>query len=348
MIRDLVINDYRGIAGLHLEELKNVNVFVGPNNCGKTSILEAIIFSGLFDDVELLVNTLVSRYHGFSTQYFESLFPVGHEPVICIKSGLGDDDRQLHTHVMFEKSRKISKGDGVESSDVFELQFLYGYDGVNEDRHDRFYVRFEEDDDSYHVEMGKAKENVLNLQVPCKFISFSRFDRTERLMNDVDKILDQNLRNELIDILRIFDGDIVKFEIVGKGRTIKLFRKNQEMPLTLYDYGNGMYKAFFIATSALLAKDGILLVDEIEAGIHSRALLDFIAKLLKVCAVHHVQLFLTTHSLEAVDIILDDCCEELEQMAVYHIKNGDGQTTARRYGGKKLLDLRNEIGFDVR
>lgn len=43
-------------------------------------------------------------------------------------------------------------------------------------------------------------------------------------------------------------------------------------PLTLYDYGNGMYKAFYIAVAALLAKDGILLVDEVETGIHNKAL----------------------------------------------------------------------------
>ena len=70
MIRDFIINGYRGLHGLRLEELNKINVFVGPNNCGKTSILEAIILSGLFDDVDLLVDTLISRYHGFSPEYF--------------------------------------------------------------------------------------------------------------------------------------------------------------------------------------------------------------------------------------------------------------------------------------
>lgn len=209
-------------------------------------------------------------------------------------------------------------------------------------------MRFEETTDNYQISIGKSKDNHLNCSIPCKFISFSRFDSSERLLKDIDAILDQNLRDDLIQILKIFDRDIINFEVIGKSRTIKIFKRKQEKPLTIYDYGNGMYKAFFIATSALLSQDGILLVDEIEAGIHSKALTEFISKLLEVCHRKNVQLFLTTHSLEASDIILDDCKNELEDIAVYHIKNQKNGTTARRYSGKKLINLRNEIGFDVR
>ena len=64
----------------------------------------------------------------------------------------------------------------------------------------------------------------------------------------------------------------------------------------------------------------MLLIDEIEAGIHNRALAEFISRLLEVCEKRKVQLFLTTHSLEAIDIILDDCNDSPADLAVYHIK----------------------------
>lgn len=349
MIKKFIIGRYRGIENLELDDLKNVNIFVGPNNCGKTSILEAIILSGVFEDVDLLVDTLVSRYHGFSTEYFESLFPVGREPVICLKSRLGDGDKLLHTHLTYNKSQMISKDDSANVSNTFELRFSYHYEGNSQqDETDKFLVRFEETKDNYRISFAGAPENKLNCSIPCKFISFSRFDRSERLLKDIDTILDQNLRDELIEVLKIFDSEIVNFEVIGKNRTIKLFKAGQENPLTLYDFGNGMYKAFFIATSALLSQDGILLVDEIEAGIHSKALAQFISKLLEVCDRKNVQLFLTTHSLEAIDIILDDCKHNLDEIAVYHVKNQHKGTTSRRYSGKKLINLRNEIGFDVR
>ncbi|MEY8338823.1 AAA family ATPase [Lachnospiraceae bacterium 62-35] len=266
MIKDFIIGNYRGLQNLALEHLNKINIFVGPNNCGKTSILEAVILSGLFDDVDLLVDTLISRYHGFSPEHFESLFSVGHEPVICLKSRMSNTDKVLHTHLMYKKEQIISKDETASRSTVFELRFLYGYDGINEEKQDKFFVRFEEGEDGFKAGMGKSPNNILDLHIPCKFVSFSRFDSSARLINDIDKILDRNLRQELINILKIFDDKINNFEIVGKDRTIKLFKENQAVPLTLYDYGNGMYKAFFIAASALLSKDGILLVDEIEAA----------------------------------------------------------------------------------
>ena len=40
--RKLYIDRYRGIKALKIDELKGVNLVVGDNNCGKTSVLEAI------------------------------------------------------------------------------------------------------------------------------------------------------------------------------------------------------------------------------------------------------------------------------------------------------------------
>ena len=85
MVRDFTIGCYRGIEDLELKDLANVNIFVGPNNCGKTSILEAVIFSRLYEDVDLFIDTFISRYQKFSAEYFEALFPIDKEPVVCLK-----------------------------------------------------------------------------------------------------------------------------------------------------------------------------------------------------------------------------------------------------------------------
>ena len=41
-IENLYINNYRGIQNLKIAKLGSVNIFVGDNNTGKTSVLEAI------------------------------------------------------------------------------------------------------------------------------------------------------------------------------------------------------------------------------------------------------------------------------------------------------------------
>lgn len=348
MFKEFEIDSYRGLNNLELKELKKVNVFVGPNNCGKTSILEAIILSGFFGNIDLLMDALMSRYHGFSPELFEAMFPIGEKPVISLTSQVDNDARKLHTNLTYNKRQAIAKDDMASISDIFELQFDYKYN--DSDKHDHYYVRFldRKNSENYNVEVGTAKKNIIKNERPCKFISFSRFDQSAKFFRDLDEILNKNMRSELIDVLQIFDDQIVNFEVVGTKRMIKIFKISEEKPLTLYDYGNGMYKAFYIAVSALLAKGGVLLVDEIEAGIHNKALDSFIQKLLVVCEKNNVQLFFTTHSLEAIDVMLSDHKDKLEDIAFYHIRRLKEYAVAKRYSGAKLLDLRSEIGFDIR
>ncbi len=42
MISSIDIKTFRGIKDLKLEELAQINILTGDNNCGKTSILEVI------------------------------------------------------------------------------------------------------------------------------------------------------------------------------------------------------------------------------------------------------------------------------------------------------------------
>lgn len=352
MLKDFKISSYRGLKELEIKELKKTNIFVGPNNCGKTSILEAIILSGLFENAELLIDALVARYHDFIPELFEALFPNEKEPIIRLESRSDDDDKVLYTQITYNKKKRIKKEENelksrVHLIDVFELQFDYNYN-IDLENHAKFVMQFADTGDRYDIGFGTSKQNTLNMQIPCKFISFSRFDQSDQFFKSMDELLNHNLRQELIEILQIFDKDIVNFEIIGSKRIVKLFKKNEEKPLTLYDYGNGMYKAFYIATAAILARGGILLVDEVEAGIHNKALDEFMQKLLLVCEKNNVQLFLTTHSLEAIDVLLNDCKERLDDIAFYHIRNLKEKSVAKRYSGKKLQNLRNEIGFDIR
>ena len=74
MIKDFLIGSYRGLNKVTLQNLSDINILVGINNVGKTSVLEALAFSGLFDDGELLIQTLVSRYQQISVDFIKDMF----------------------------------------------------------------------------------------------------------------------------------------------------------------------------------------------------------------------------------------------------------------------------------
>ena len=56
MFRYINIESYRGLSHVVLEELNRVNIIVGDNNSGKTSILEAIQLFGSRD----VLNNMIS------------------------------------------------------------------------------------------------------------------------------------------------------------------------------------------------------------------------------------------------------------------------------------------------
>ena len=352
-IASLLIKQYRGIRNLRLENLNKVNIFAGPNNCGKTSVLEAVSLAVPVADKnqrQSLIDTLVSRYHRINLEMLKYIFPMTKEPQIELYWKINNLADEIKTSVQYEESMMMNE---YGKSSISELNLYFDYSYVNSPEiKETVQLSFVQKDDKYslknHVEPNPVIDKNINL--PYNYISLSRFDAVDRYIDNLDELLEHNLRNDLIEALKIFDDSITNFEVVGENRTIKIFSSKYDKALNLYDYGNGMYKAFFIIVAALKSRNGILLIDEIEAGIHAGALSKFMFKLLEVCRVNNVQLFMTTHSLEAIDTILYDCRDRnyLEEIAVYHIKNDAIKTIAKHYTGSRLIRLRDSVGFDVR
>ncbi len=82
MIRELTLHDFRAFRTLHLSGLGRVNLLVGSNNSGKTSVLEAVHFHASGGDVMALFASLVRRGERTSNAdpdgYDEALFDIRH------------------------------------------------------------------------------------------------------------------------------------------------------------------------------------------------------------------------------------------------------------------------------
>ncbi|BAZ14450.1 hypothetical protein NIES4071_62940 [Calothrix sp. NIES-4071] len=62
MLNDLTVQNYRCLKDLHIKDFARVNLLVGMNNSGKTSLLEAIYLLVNQDDVYLsLIELLHNR-----------------------------------------------------------------------------------------------------------------------------------------------------------------------------------------------------------------------------------------------------------------------------------------------
>lgn len=110
-----------------------------------------------------------------------------------------------------------------------------------------------------------------------------------------------------------------------------------------------MRRSAALALALTRASQGVLLIDEIEAGIHHSVLRPVISKLLAAAATSQVQLLATTHSLEAVDAIIGSIEDRAtpDALSAFWVQRQDGKHEVRRYDFAKLCMLR-EGGLDIR
>ena len=123
----------------------------------------------------------------------------------------------------------------------------------------------------------------------------------------------------------------------------------------LVSYGDGVKKVLAIANAIIESANGILLIDEIDTSIHYRHynnifnFIDMAAKQMQV------QLFITTHSDEAINEILkiqnydDYYNEEKESINVITLRrNSIGDISARSMSGFDVQKNKRIFNFEVR
>lgn len=349
-IKELNIDTFRGISNTKLKELARINYVVGGNNSGKTSVLEAIVTGGCYSDVNMLVDTVFARS--------QKRFLEGARNMLIPKKSSNsnisvefDDGHVIETQISCTEDEKFVQNDkGIQNTKLLTVSFQCTDATDTGKKHVSFWINFEQT--SKGTTMRKdpsiSQKNLRN--IPCQFVSFSRFDRTDKILESVDNIFVKNQRESLLKVLQIFDPEVINFEVVGEDRQILVFKKeeDQEKALYLNDYGNGMYKAFYIACAAILAENGILLLDELEAGIHHKALVEFVTLLDEISISKNIQLFITTHSLELLDVA--GRIHESDSMHVYNIKmrKTEGDTVVKLMKKTEFDYLRSELGVDIR
>lgn len=110
-----------------------------------------------------------------------------------------------------------------------------------------------------------------------------------------DKIVLTPLEDDVMQILReTVLPELVRLD-VNKERTI--VRVNSEpQPLPLPTFGDGVSRMLMLAVALVSAKNKLLLIDEIEAGLHHSVMETFWDKIFHYAQQWNIQVFATTHS----------------------------------------------------
>lgn len=350
----LSITAFRGLRQLTLEKLGRVNLLVGLNDSGKTSVLEAVALMSrpldptwwlrLAQQREPSQRPLqrLSRVERIRWLFAPEKQPDGDPVEMTITAEGWTPLKQVAARFRRVVAIRTRNGRGEAEFETSGALIQVSFSTADTWQSRTFTLWQGE---SVHAPDTDAEfagphcEVVLPYHhwmpaIPLRGYSQARLEGTSE---------------ELTGLLSLIDPEIKGLEILQPDEEPVLYVTHATHgPVPLSVYGDGIRRTLLLAEAVARAKGGLLLVDEIETGIHVSALGGVYSWLVRVCRELDVQLFVTTHSLEAIDALLAADTTPEEDVVAFKLGRHEGQSVVKRYGEGQLKWMRFERGLEVR
>lgn len=299
MFKSLEINGFRCFRELRVEPLTRVNLFVGQNNAGKTSLLDAVELVAI-GGVEGLVRSSVRR-----GEWIQGRFDSGEE----FKEHVVDPSHLFFGHdLRVGKIFKIQAYGGPEGwiqcsvenasaqESVIRTLYLQSHVTTEQKAHQRLTIS----------PLGGVLPPPRRSPEPNPRVNFLAAESTEpaRLGQLWDALVLTPEEDEVIKSLRVIAPDIERLAFLSESRStstnVLLKLKGFEQRLPLGTLGGGLRHLLALVLNLLSARGGFLLVDEIDTGLHYSVMVDMWRLLIESSKRLGIQVFATSHSLDCV------------------------------------------------
>nr|VFJ65605.1 MAG: ATPase/GTPase, AAA15 family [Candidatus Kentron sp. FM]VFJ70314.1 MAG: ATPase/GTPase, AAA15 family [Candidatus Kentron sp. FM]VFK18440.1 MAG: ATPase/GTPase, AAA15 family [Candidatus Kentron sp. FM] len=357
------IHHFRGIESLAMENIKRINVLTGRNHCGKTSVLEAIFLLVGMSNPQLAVG--IHNFRGLKLtdakdfSYLFHGFDFSRHP--SLTGGLESEKRTLEIkpiHPIFTGQQEPAENRPISSTWM-----------TTEDALDGLAFDFTVDENAFHAEVKITQVHPTTLpgadigRINVTSVSdykenlHASFINPGTIMNGLYQRLEAVLvRKEsegIIHALREIEPNLRDVRLGTGGKIYAdITHMGRLVPINIM--GDGIIKILAILVAILEMKEGILLIDEIENGLHYSALMPLWKAIFKMALESNVQLFVATHSDECIDAMVRTYRDYHESgigedsIRLFRIdRNKEGQHRAFGYDSDLLL-AGIEEDFEVR
>ncbi len=360
-IQEFTIHAYKGIHDLKLEDLNCINILTGDNNSGKTSVLE--LLSTLDNPQSMRTWTLCARTERLFPRnrlYFNSfynMFPIdnekkeisytfteaGHVPnTVSLSAEI--EETQLPENEMYRLNGFLRTGSSKQANEIIDTLCMHLYTYINNQK---------VNEDIIYDFQNRISRSVDKNFGFVRSVYVSPVDHAGGSINLNHILSDPELYEEMIRILQAFDNNITNINAIKNDNVpfiteYMVLTKNHSKALPLTAYGDGMKKAMLLLSAVVSARDGILLLDEFETAIHTSAMDSIFSWLLTSAIQLNVQVFLTSHSKEAIEKVLQ-CNTELQPyINLYTLYNFEGKNFVRTMTCQEAIHAKDNLGLELR
>lgn len=332
--QDIKIENFRGIRLCTLNKLGQVNLFFGKNNCGKSSVLEALfLLTGQSNPtMPVILNNL--RYLQIYTEDDMKTVFYRANPQNKIRiSSSGEQTREVCLSMQESHRRQISL-DKLNNTQSEQSGRFYGYSvefrkgGDDHVYHSKLVV--DENNQGNMAADPLYKESLIGQYLPSGLMQSGVFDKLAEIIKNKEEEV-------IIDALRIVEPNIKDIQLAGSKVMVDVGLPTR-LPINLL--GDGIRKVLLVILSIYMNRDGVLMIDEIDNGLHYSVMLKLWNVILKTCRKTNTQLFISTHSLDIVKALVKSLNEQdgnAPAVSSYKlVKKDDDELVALRYGEEQL------------
>ena len=379
MITKFEIFKFKKFKHFVLDNLSQVNIILGNNNTGKTTILEAVFAFACGENINamlpnsILRNKLLTSYYDFMEQILSSLYDQDEKPFrFCFKARLNDGSEHQFEHlidpntIFAELKPKLMGSFGGQAAQVsprhlislggqVEIvqhgpQVLLGNWRVikNGKESHKAQITWPNPDPSSQREpfmLARFADILAHRDQAENVRIYSYLKRENAVKEFVDQISNSFVQVSDIDVIPYPNGSFSPVNIKTPQRGL----------LPIYSYGDGVQRWYNLLGGMVLFRNAIHCIEEVDVTFHPNAQSELALNLVKYAQKYNNQLFMTTHNLEFMDNFLnalysrdDRDGEDMVRVITLRNDNETGQTMVRILSGRQAFESREKYQLELR
>ena len=362
--KSLEIENFRGIGTSKIDNFARINLFVGKNGCGKTSILESLTLLSKISDPRYIIH--IQDFKAIrltdSKQLSDVFFKQRCENNLRLIGVQKSGKRELKIKVLYEKARSgetrsqtstqgkesVSKAGTIEldkANDLWGLEYNFSISDNGNRPCGEYSSRivgnwsdssnpagFEFNIDERYDEKLQAEFMLHGGNPPYDF-------------SDVDRMLEEKRKDVLLESLKVVEPKVQDIKVGPTGVVSADIGLESFISVNLL--GDGVRHMISVISNVDRMREGILMIDEFGSGLHVSCIEDMWKILIEQSGKLDTQIFMTTHSKDVVEGLAglherepDLFSEDGDDVACFYLgRNSEGRVKGYRYSPEDLKQV---------
>lgn len=326
MLERLEINNFRGIKKLNFDSFKNINIFTGKANVGKTSVLEAIYTILKLNPASMIEMSNLRAIVGYDDIFKSLFYDYNLKNSIKLNSTINNKkEEKINIEIrpnINNKSITVPLDTQTSENDINFLNSLQ-FD-IKNGKTSASNIIVEKINNTVNFQVLSTDKIKIDIEDNVEFIAeyYNKNNLHKNLKNILEK---KKEKEELHEYCKQFNDNIKDIRFIDNKIVIET--SNLEHTLNLKIMGKG-FQTYMTIIASMVAGHKYILIDEIENGIHYEIMNILVDNMINLSKKYELQFFITTHSKEFLQTLNkftknNDYSDMISVLNLYHDKEKD-------------------------